>query len=571
MMWDDPAPRNRPLLAVLVATVLILVLCVSVIVASIRGTGPGEFGFSEAPPPELPPDTDIAGWVTLDKGSYLPGEEARCRVRVLWRSNIVTPDFESFQSSASFFPLDHRESYYSERNLSGGVREYVAEFVLQAVNVETTRSYLLATSTVYYTNSRIDTEELQALRINPPELHIGELYPEDISDIPLMSPKPEIDEPTLLRQWLMALFAVALLGLGAGLIWHFGRQRPESGLSEAEHLWYEFDALLSNVSDRRKFLLDCERIFVHALSLRAGVSSTDFWAGRGESNDDWRKLTRDARRILSESYRPTEPSGDDVNRMSVLIRELLEPMVSEDRLRRERLPSPAMRLRSEPVAMATAIFLAISAGTLFALAVQPSSWLSPDVLRYNLATAMLENDESVEQSFSEFSALGKGADDEMVRAASLYNVGALLIDPRLSGQSSERQRVLLNAIFLPEITLDRLLHDLELDAVTELLGILTYAARRYVQAETALKAAVRITPDDSDVRRNLEILGKVRRALADTLARLIEQGEQSAGLIEMQAQTIIDLQRLMEVEMPEDFAKLEEGKDDTNYFILEQF
>jgi hypothetical protein len=563
--------RDRPLLSVLLAALVVFALSVAVILASVRGTGPGRFDFSEAAPADLPPDADIAGWATFDKESYLPGEEVRCSIRVLWREDIVIPDFGSFQGSVSFFPLDHRDSHVSERDLSGGVREYLADFRLQAVNIEATESYLLATATVYYTSVRSEDGKLQALRINPPTLHIGEFYPGDISAIPLIEPKAEIDEPTLLRQWLMTLFGLTLLGLGASLLWRYGRRRPATALSEAERLWYEFDALQPDGADKLKYVLDCERIFLRALLLRTGISATEFWSGQGAALDDWRQLADGARDLLSRSYRPVQPEDEDFGRLSALIKELLEPLVVEERLRRERLPSFAMRLSSAPAVIATAAFLIVSASALFTLAALPSTWLSADVLRYNMAVQMLGNDETIEQGFTEFSALSKDADDEMVKAASLYNLAALLIDPRLSGQPPARQQELLNALFLPSITLDRLLHALEVDAEFELLGILTDTARRYVQAESAMKAAVRLSPDDAGVRRNLEILGKVRRALANTLAQLINEGEQSAGLVQMQQQTIIDLQRLMEVEMPEDYARLEEGKDDTNYFILEQF
>lgn len=571
MMRDWSALRHRPLLPVALAALLVLVLSCVVILASVRGTGPGEFAFSEAVPADLPPDADIAGWVTFDKDSYLPGETARCRIRVRWRKDVVIPDFESFQSSISFYPMDHRESDFSERNLAGGVREYLADFLLQAVNVAATESYLLATATVYYTSARIETGELQALRINPPALHIGEHYPGNIAAIPLLAPKPGIDEPALLRQWLMALFGLALLGLAASLIWRYGKRRPDSALSEAERLWYEFDSLQADIADTRRHLLQCERIFLRALLLRTGISSADFWSGHGAIPGDWQALTDRARSLLSKNYRPARPADNDSKLICTQIRELLGPLVTEERLRREKLPSFAMRLRREPAVLATGTCLIISAVALFALAALPSTWVSSELLRYNMAAEMLENDDMLEQSFTEFSILAKDAEDEMVRAASLYNLGALLTDPRLSGQSPSQQRELLNAIFGSGITLDRLLHALELDAEFELLGILTDTARRYVQAETAMKAAVRLTPQDTDARRNLEILGKVRRALANTVAQLIDEGEQSAGLIDMQQQTIIDLQRLMEVEMPEDFARLEEGKDDTNYFILEQF
>ena len=571
MTRDKSALRNRPLLPVVLAAVTVIALSVFVILASIRGKGPGEFGFSEAEMADLPPDADIAGWATFDKDSYLPGEIARCSIRFLWRKDVVTPDFDSFQSSVSFYPLDHREGRISERSLSGGVREYVADFLLQAVNVDATASYLLATATVYYTTTRIAAGELQALRINPPQLHVGELYPQDISNISFRGLKPAIDEPTLLRQWLISLFGLALLGLALHLGWRYGRRRAEAALSEAERLWYEFDALKADASDPLQTLIDCERIFMRALFLRAGINSTEFWSGHGSSPGDWHALTDDARSILSQIYHPTQPGDEDVMRIFALTKELLAPLVTEQQLRRELLPSVGMRLRGEPVVLATGILLIVSATALFTLAALPSSWLSSDVLRYNLATGMIANDETLEQGFAEFSTLSKDAGDERVKAASFYNQAALLTDPRLSGQPPLQQRELLTAIFLPTITLDRLLHALEIDAEFELLTILADSARRYVQAEAAMKAAVRISPEDADIRRNLEILGKIRRALANTLSQLVNEGEQSAGLVQMQQQTIIDLKRMMEVEMPEDFARLEEGKDDTNYFILEQF
>jgi hypothetical protein len=563
--------RNRPLLPIMLTALTVLVLSVLVIVASVRGTGLGEFGFAEVAPADLPAEAEIAGWAVFDKDSYLPGEIATCTIRILWRRDVVTPDFESFQSSVSFYPLDHEAGPVIERNLSGGIREYVAEFLLQAVNVDSTESYLLSTATIYYTNKRVTSGELQALRINPPQFHVGELYPQDISDISLRAPKPAISEPTLLRQWLITLFALALIGLVVNIVWRYGRRRPLSKLSEAERLWYEFDRLQSDVSGTRQYVLNCERIFMRALFLRAGLSATDFWSGQGLAGSDWQGTTDEARNIFGQCYQPGQPGYEGVNRISTLIKDLLGPLVTEEQLHRELEPSFATRLRHEPRVLATAALLSLSAIALFTLAAMPSSWVSPEVVRYNIAVAMLEDDGNLEHAFAEFSTLGIDAEDKRVKAASLYNQGTLITDPRLSGQSPLQQRELLKAIFLPGITLDRLLHALEIDAEFELLTTLADAARRYVQAEAAMKAAVRINPDDTDIRRNLEILGKTRRALANTLAQLVDEGERSAGLVEMQQQTIIDLKRLMEVEMPEDFARLEEGKDDTNYFILEQF
>jgi hypothetical protein len=555
MKWRDLSERSRSTAVVASAAFIVVILSVLVVFNSVKGIGLGAFEFEEAAPGNLPPEADIAGWAWFERESYMGGEIGRCRI----------------QSSVSFFPFDFKENIVSERKKSGGIREYVADYILQAVSVDSTKSYLLATATVYYTSSRIESGELQSLRINPPQLHVGELYPRDISNIPLRALKGKINDPTSLRQWLITLFGIALLVLATFLLWKSGRRRPDNKLSEAERLLREFHALRFDVSDKRQFLLVCERIFIRVLQLRTGLDATAFWSGRGTEDGAWQALTADARSLFSQSYRPSQPTDEDVERISALIRETLAPLVTEAEMRRELQPSFVLRLRQQPAVLATRISVMFFAAALFVLAVFPSSWVSSDVHGYNMAVGLIGDDETLERGYTKFSELARDAEDERVKAASFYNMGALVTDPRLTGQSPLQQRELLNAIFLPRITLDQLLHSLELDAEFELLTILADNARRYVQAETAMKAAVRVSPDDADIRRNLEILGKIRRALANTLAQLVDEGERSAGPSEMRRQTIIDLKRLMEIEMPEDFAKLEEGKDDTSYFIMERF
>ena len=571
MRWRDLPVRNRVLVSVALSALAVILLSIFIILASVEGTGFGVSGFEEAVSPDLPGQADIAGWASFDKDSYLPGETARYRIRVLWRKDIVVPDLETFQSSISFFPFDHKAIVVNQRRMSGGIREYVADYLLQPVNVDTTESYLLPTATLYYTFTRHENAGLQLLRINPPQLHVGELYPPDISGIPLIETKGEIRDPVLLRQSLITLCGIVLLVLALFLLWRFGRRRPLSTLSTAEQLWQRFHALRPDASDKRQYVLDCERIFTRTLHEGAGISAAVFWSGHGANESDWQDVTRNARSLFGQSYQPGLPTDADISRASMLVTGILEPLVSEAEMRRQQQPSLSMRLRKQPAILATSISLGIFASVLFTLAALPSSWVSTDVLRYNMATRMLLTDETLEQGFNGFSALAKDAEDESVKAASFYNHGVLLTDPRWSGQAPQQQQDLLDAIFLPGITLDQLLHSLELDAEFELLTILTDSARRYVQAEAAMKAAVRLSPDDADIKRNLEILGKIRRALGNTLAQIVREGEKSTGLTEMRQQTIIDLKTLMEIELPEDFAKHDDGKDDTNYFILERF
>ena len=82
---------------------------------------------------------------------------------------------------------------------------------------------------------------------------------------------------------------------------------------------------------------------------------------------------------------------------------------------------------------------------------------------------------------------------------------------------------------------------------------------------------MRADPVDPDVRRNLELLGKTRRAIARSVAQLASLGDDAPGTQQLLSQTVIDLRVLMETELPDDYARLDEGKDDRDYFILEKF
>ncbi|MBT8099452.1 MAG: hypothetical protein KJO82_06860, partial [Gammaproteobacteria bacterium] len=221
--------------------------------------------------------------------------------------------------------------------------------------------------------------------------------------------------------------------------------------------------------------------------------------------------------------------------------------------------------------------LAASAGLLiasilaFVLAASPSLWIPKDIERFNAAVELFEQGGDLQVVVDTFVAVADGATDNRVRSASLYNVGTLLVDARLSRLSRDQQRNFMQAVFSPDITMDRLLHDMELDAEFELVTLVTELTRRYVQAEQNLKAAIRAGPVDPDMGRNLEVIGKTRRAIAGSLARLARLGDDTPGSQQMLSQTVIDLRLLMETELPDDYARLDEGKDDRDYFIMEKF
>jgi len=245
--------------------------------------------------------------------------------------------------------------------------------------------------------------------------------------------------------------------------------------------------------------------------------------------------------------------------------------VQEEQLRREMQASAADRLRSQPRLLAASAAPGLAGLVALVLAAQPAAWVSDDVSAYNDAVELLETGDNLQAAYDAFTALTEGAEDLRVKAASFYNLGELLVDPRMNRISRERFENFRQAIFVPDVTLSRMLHDMEMDAEFELVTLLTELTRRYVQAEQAMRAAVRLLPEDGDTRRNLEILAKIRRAIARSLASMVQQGEEGTGSQELLSQSMIDLQLLMEAELPEDFAKQDEGKDDRAYFIMEKF
>ena len=270
--------------------------------------------------------------------------------------------------------------------------------------------------------------------------------------------------------------------------------------------------------------------------------------------------------------RPAAPLAAEIaDRLDRIVDALLAPLLAKDRMQREMLPSPAERLRQQPAVLAGGVALLLAAFLMAVLAAVPAAWLAGDIRQYNAAVDSLERDTDLREVLQEFSAIADTADDRRVKSAAYYNLGSLLVHPSQSRMSREQRRDLLQAIFHADISLDLLLHELELDAEFELITLLSETTRQYVQAEQALQAAITAGPYDSDMGRNLELLSKTRQAIARSLARLIAKAVVDAGSQEALSQTVIDLKVLMETELPDDYARLDEGKDDRNYFIMERF
>jgi hypothetical protein len=564
--------KNRFVLGTIISALVLIFFALLITVLSIAGKPDRLFPFIDSSFESLADDEKIKGWANFDKDSYLIGEVARYTVRLHWDSSQLTPDIETFKNGIGFFPFNRREIFEQQLVISGNIQEYILEITLQAVDVELTSSYTLAPPTVYFTNTNNDEGGLQSYRIVAPEVHIGSYYPADVSKISLQELKGEIDDPVFLRQVIMFLLGCLLLLLAIVMLWYFGRVRRLESLSLAEKLWREFHGIDKDSMDNRDYLVRCELIFTNLLMSRIEMSPVNFWSGKEPDDEQWKKTVNQAREIFYKSYLLDQPESNVVTEIDNLLNQLFSQLVGEDRLKTEQVPLLSTRLMQQPAMLSICAVLTTLSLIVLIMATQPVVWISEDIVEYNRTIQLLQSDEAVQNKYEKITNLVERVNDEKFKAAALYNAGTFAATPELSEQDKYQQLALLEVMFQEQkVFLDALLHSMNMEDPFLLIAIIRDGIRFLTQGQAALKAAVRIAPYDEAIRRNLELIQKRRQAYAETIQELLQGGEDGSAMGELQRQSLMDLEQFMQMEMPEEFAELEEGKDDKDYFILEGF
>lgn len=565
--------NNRVIVRSIVFALLLLVAAAVWIFASLSGQPQNLFGFAQrATRTTLPENVNISGSAEFDKSSYLPGERSLYTIRLLWREAAMTPDLDAFKNGIGFFPFNRLDMQESRHKFGNGISEYVLNITLQAVDVEPVRSYQLAPPTVYYTLPGNVEQELQSFRIEAPLIHIGEYYPSDVSKVSLLDYKGPITDPRLVRQVPMLLFALSLIGVAGFLLWHFGRVRKTENLDEPERLWRHYRSLDAEKLSRREYLDQCERVFTGLLRFRLNLSPVLFWSGENAEVQEWHDLLQQARELFYRNYLPRPPEADTVAGITRILDEMFARLTEEERLRRERMPTFYQRVASRygvvPVAAITGLF----GLALLVEGVLPDLWLSHDIARYNDAVSLLHSEQSAEDKFEQLQKIPELIKYPRAQAAALYNNAIFATQPELAGIDQPRQEALLAVMFQEQkVFLDALLHSLNMEDPFLLVSILRDSVRFLTASESSLKAAVRIDPDDEQIRRNLELVMKRRNAYAESIEEILRGGEDTGGQGELQKQALMDLEMLMQTEMPDKYAEFEEGKNNKEYFIMEGF
>jgi hypothetical protein len=514
----------------------------------------------------------IRGWASLDRDSYLIGELASYSIRLLWRNDKLSPDTETFKNGIGFFPFNRLEISERTALIAGNVTEYNLQFQLHAVDVEPAQSYVLSPPTIYFTNKDNDTGELSSYRLDAPQVHIGEYYPQNVSKIPLLAMKGKISNPAGMRGGGMALIGLLLAGIAIGLLWFFGRVRLVETLSEPERIWREFENIKTKGFHPREFLTHCEFIFTDLLMYKLEMNPGDFWSGQKSENTEWAEIVERARDIFYQGYLKTEPGSDLLNEITNILDSQLSNLVEEEKLKIEILPTFSARLAKQPVLVSFCFFILLASGILFILSINPMKWSSSEINEYNRIVDVLNSNDLVEEKYEEITNYADIVDDERVKAIAYYNAGTFSATPELVSQDIYQQEALLEVMFQEQrVFLDALMHSLAMEDPFLLVGMIRDGIRFMTQGESALKFAVRLNPNDIDYRRNLELIQKRRNAYAETVTELLQEGEQSSEMGELQRQTLMDLEQFMQMEMPDEFAELKEGKNDKDYFILEGF
>ena len=564
--------NNRIILGSIISTLLLVVAASMLILASISGWPHRFFRFDQPAPAVLASDVNIAGSAEFDKNSYLIGELATYRISLYWRVAAVTPDVEAFKNGIGFFPFNRRQVTEIQRQLGDGINEYRLEIQVQAVDVEPTRSYQLAPPTAYYTVNGSTTRDIQSYNIKAPIIHIGEFYPANVSAIPLQDYKGRIHDPRIARQLLMSTTGLVLLLIAAGLLWYFGRVRKAESLPEPERLWHQYRQLDRHSLSNRAYMDQCERIFTGLLRFRLHLSPVLFWSGQDPDTAQWKDICHQARELLYQNYLPEVPDNETVSHVSRILDDMFARLTEEERLLREQNPTFYQRVASQFGVVTTSSIILLCGMLVLVLTALPQYWLSKDVAEYNRAISLLQNNGPIENIYEYFSKLPERINDPRIKAAALYNFGIVATRPEFAELNNEKQEAMLAVMFQEQkVFLDALLHSLNMEDPFLLVAILRDSVRYLTISEASFKAATRISPEDESIRRNLELVQKRRNAYADSIQEIVQGGDDPANAGQLQRQAIMDLDALLQTEVPDKFTDAKDAKNNKDYFILEGF
>ena len=186
----------------------------------------------------------------------------------------------------------------------------------------------------------------------------------------------------------------------------------------------------------------------------------------------------------------------------------------------------------------------------------PNIWVPQNILKYNGLVENVQNEEYVDEFATQFADLAKEINDDGLKSAAFYNSGTLLA---ANVQILDTDQMLTEGGAFSDVAADeRVIQDAE-----DLLEVLANNVEIYRKSELQLRESVRLDSKDENIRRNLELVIKRRKAILHIINTLMETGH-------LQQVKIDELLNLLESQMALEF-KVEEGKEAPGYYIGEDF
>jgi predicted nucleic acid-binding protein len=545
--------EESPRLFISVVALLVVMLAIVLIVSSRTGSSVQIVGIDNNKEVFLDDGSYIQGWSSLDRDSAHIGEVVNFHINIIYNAEYVEPDIKVFERSVDVMPLEKIRFSEAFFTLDGGLNKYVLDYQLQVVNVELDTSYQIDPSVIYYTTT--GESVLKSIQIPSPSIHVTSYYPYDVSAIELKEIKGRAPEYSIFTRAFLLIGGIVLIALCVISIIKFCSRKNNAELSKAESLWLEYQSSNTN-SDNRISVSGSERIFTQLLEAQTAIKPAKFWSGHDPEDSFWMEIANKARALLRTIYKPSGPDNDDVNNTSILLHETFSHVINEEKRIALNEPSLIRRLISQKKIMFMSGSCLLSGVALLIFSAWPGIWVPQTILTYNKLVESVQNQEYIDEFATQFSDLAKEISDARLKAAAFYNSATLLA---ANVQMLDVDQMLTEGGAFSDVAEDeRVIQDAE-----DLLEVLANNVEIYRKSELQLREAVRLDSNDENIKRNLELVIKRRKALLHIINTLMETGH-------LQQVEIDELLNLLESQMALEF-KVEEGKEAPGYYIGEDF
>ncbi|MGY8814816.1 MAG: hypothetical protein ACKVHQ_08870 [Gammaproteobacteria bacterium] len=537
-----------------VVALLVVLLAIVLLASSRTGSSDQIGGIDKNKEIVLEEGSYIQGWSSLDRDSAHIGEVVNFHINIIYNAEQVEPDIEVFERSVDVMPLEKIRFNDAVIALDGGLKKYVLDYQLQVVNVELDASYQLDPSVIYYTTP--GESALKSIQVPSPSIHVTSYYPYDVSDISLKGIKGPAPEYSVFTRAFLLLGSILLISLCVICIFKFCIRKSNSELSKTESLWLEYQGNAIDSTDNRVNVSASERIFTQLLEAQTAIKPEIFWSGHDPKEGFWLEISKRARVLLRTIYKPSGPDNNDVSNASILLNDTFAHVIDEEKRITLNEPSLLRRLISQKKIMFISGSCLLSGITLLIFSAWPNIWVPQNILKYNGLVENVQNEEYVDEFATQFADLAKEINDDGLKSAAFYNSGTLLA---ANVQILDTDQMLTEGGAFSDVAADeRVIQDAE-----DLLEVLANNVEIYRKSELQLRESVRLDSKDENIRRNLELVIKRRKAILHIINTLMETGH-------LQQVKIDELLNLLESQMALEF-KVEEGKEAPGYYIGEDF